>query len=223
MSDKKGISDADNEMAGRFLIGLCGAAAIVLFLLVSPIVIGGFLIGLIWYGAYMSEGEPNGEKLAWPVGITGLVFIYLFGIFPPFSEYFQGILFSDFAEWTGHKVWEVLTPLNQLLTHRFAIKNVQIAQVRIFFWLIIPAAAGFFGFLYYKGAGKGVFVYQVLWQLLMPLRVLASWWQVMAGISGIIWVVGYFGFLAVPHWLGVGVGMLTVLKRQVQKLKVLEE
>lgn len=61
-NDKKGISDADNEMAGRMLMMFAVALVGILVLLVSPIVIGGFMIGLIWYGAYMEEGEPNGEK-----------------------------------------------------------------------------------------------------------------------------------------------------------------
>jgi hypothetical protein len=64
MDNKKGgMSDHDNEMAGRGLMALVFAVVAVMFLMVSPVLIGGFLIGLIWYGAYMEDGEPNGEPM----------------------------------------------------------------------------------------------------------------------------------------------------------------
>jgi hypothetical protein len=95
MENKKGgFSDADNDQAGRLL--MMGALLVVglMLLMVSPIVMGGFVIGLIWYGAYMEDGEPNGERLAWPIAITLSVFVFLFGAPVILTDRLQGVLFT---------------------------------------------------------------------------------------------------------------------------------
>ena len=75
--DKKGFSKEDNEAAGRLLM-MGGVAIIaVIFLLISPLLIGGVLVGLTWYGAYVEDGDKNGERLIWPILITLFIFIYL--------------------------------------------------------------------------------------------------------------------------------------------------
>jgi hypothetical protein len=79
MDNKKGgMSEHDNEMAGRGLMAAVFAFIGIIFLMVSPVLIGGFLIGLIWYGAYMEDGESNGERLAWPIVITLVTFTSTF-------------------------------------------------------------------------------------------------------------------------------------------------
>src|ERR1035438_1975927 len=90
-NQSRGLSENDNEMAGRLLLMGALAVAAVVFLALCPILIAGFLIALTWYGAYMEDGEPNGERLAMPVIITGALFIYLLGI-PPAGDFFSGTL-----------------------------------------------------------------------------------------------------------------------------------
>ena len=100
MDNKKGgFSDSDNEAAGRLLLMSVFAVMAVIFLMVAPILIGGFLIGLIWYGAYIKDGEANGENIIWPIAITLTVFVYFLGL--PASNLLQGVLFTDFNQWTA--------------------------------------------------------------------------------------------------------------------------
>ena len=56
----------------------------------------------------MEDGEPNGERLAWPIAITLAVFLFLFGAPVLLTRYFEGVLFTDFGEWTSRQVWDVL-------------------------------------------------------------------------------------------------------------------
>ena len=65
MEDKKGgMSEADNKMIGQALMLAVAGVVAILLLTVTPIIVGGFLIGLIWYGALIADGEANGERRA---------------------------------------------------------------------------------------------------------------------------------------------------------------
>lgn len=207
MENKKGgMSDSDNEMAGRLL--LMGVFAIIgiLFLMVSPVLIGGFAIGLIWYGAYMEDGEPNGEKLAWPIGITLTVFMYLWGLPPPLSQHFEGVLFTDFGAWMSRQVWDVLNSMNQLLPRKFEFRHAQEMNVRLFFWAMVPVAVASLVYLHYKSSGRGVFVYRVFYSVLTPFRLMAvrSTWVLGFGVAALAagWI---FHF---PYWLAAGTALV---------------
>jgi type IV secretory pathway TraG/TraD family ATPase VirD4 len=207
MENKKGgMSDADNEMAGRFLLMAVFAIVGVVFLILSPVLIGGFLIGLIWYGAYMADGEPNGEKLAWPIAITMSVLIYCVGLFPPLGHYFPGVLFADFGQWTGKQVWDIIGALNQMLPKKFMIRNITVEGVRLYSWSLIPVAAASFTYLHFKGAGRGVFIYRALHTALMPLRWLAVYSQWVFGLGLAIAAVSVA--FNVPYWFRTGFGFL---------------
>ena len=207
-NDKKGFSDADNEMAGRFLMALAFLVVGLALLMVSPIVIGGFVIGLVWYGAYMEEGEPNGEKLAWPIALTLTLFVYLFGAPVLLTHYFEGVLFTDFGKWTGDQVWGVMGTLNSWLPRKMAIRNITVDQVRFYAWALIPAAVASFYYLHRKAAGRGVFVYQAFYALLTPFRVLAARWQWVMGLGAVFSVAGLAFHL--PYWVRQGVGLTLV-------------
>ena len=199
-------SNANNEMYDRLFI-LAGVAIVaILFLMVAPIVIGGFTLGLIWYGAYMEDGEPNGDKLAWPIAITLLTFIYLFGT--PVTELFQGVLFTSFGEWTSRQVWGAVGVFNHMLPKKMEIRNVPIDVVRFYAWSLIPAAAGTLGYLHWKGKGGGQFLYQGLWFALMPARMLAA---------NIMWVLGVAGLslaamliFSLPYWIATGLAVFNL-------------
>lgn len=172
----RGISESDNQMPGTLLMmGALGIVAL-FFLAISPILIGGFLIGLIWYGAYMADGEPDGERLFWPVLLTVAAFTYLLGLFPPFEEHFSGVLFADLKRWTFNQVGQVLTGLNEMLPRKLMIKSVTASQIRLYGWSLIPSAAAVCTYLHFKGAGRGVFLYRAARFSLAPFRLLASRW-----------------------------------------------
>ena len=201
-SKKGGMSEADNELVGRvMLMGLLAVVGMVLLLL-SPIFIGGFVIGLIWYGAYMEEGEPNGEKLAWPIAITLTAFLYLFGAPVLLTRYFEGILFTDFGQWTSRQVWEVVGTINSMLPRKFMIRNITLVEVRFYAWALIPAAVASFYYLHRKAAGRGVFVYQAFHSSLMPFRLLAVRWQWALGLAA-AFMIGVF-FFHMPNWVRQG-------------------
>jgi hypothetical protein len=209
MENKKGgMSDSDNEMAGRALMFAAVAIVGILVLMVSPVLIGGFLIGLLWYGAYMEDGEPNGEKLAWPVAITLSVFVYLFGFPVLFTHHFKGVMFTDFGQWTGRSVWEAVGTLNQMLPKKFMIRNITVNEVRFYFWSLIPVAAASLVYLHFKGAGRGGFVYQGFWLLLTPFRMLsAQFWWVLGAVG--TWMAVSLLF-PVPYWLRTGFGLINI-------------
>lgn len=195
MSSQKngsGISDSDNEMAGRLiLMGVLSIIAVIV-LAVSPILISGFLIGLTWYGAYVEDGEPNGERLLWPVVITGLLFIYLLGFPPPFEQTYQGLMFTDLGRWTLDHAVVVIKSFNELLPKKFMIRSVSFHQMRIYGWLIMMAAIASFVYLHFKAAGRGVFLYRAVNQLFMPFRVLSNYLAyVYAALSALIFALIY--------------------------------
>lgn len=206
--NKTGVSDADNEMAGRLLLMGVFAIAMVFLLAVSPILIGGFLIGLIWYGAYMEDGEPNGLKLFWPIAITLALFIYWLGLPPPVSLSFEGVLFTDLRAWTGMQVTEVIKMVNEWLPRKHAIRSVTFQQVRIYLWLMFSVAIGVCTWLHFKGAGRGVFLYRGVNILFEPLRQAAIKREVILGLVGFSIASLILGF---PMWLKMGFAMTTAL------------
>lgn len=199
-------SNANNEMYDRLFI-LGGVAIVaILFLMVAPIVIGGFVIGLVWYGAYMEDGEPNGNRLAWPIAITLLTFIYLFGT--PVTQISQGVLFTDFGEWTSRQVWDAVGVFNHMLPKKMEIRNIPVEVVRYYAWGLIPAAAGTLGYLHWKGRGGGRFLYQGFWFCLAPARLLSVqiWWAL--GFATVT-MAGAWLFSA-PYWLRSGIALFNL-------------
>lgn len=203
--EQRGFSKEDNEAAGRFLAVIALGAAAVMFLAVAPVVIGGFLIGLIWYGAYIEDGEASGERLLWPILTTLLVFVYLVGFFPPIERVFSGVLFTDLWKWTNHNVGLLLNSVNGILPKEFMIRSVGINHVRIYLWSMIPVAFLSFIYLNYKASGRGVFLYRGVFVLLTPFRKLAVHlhWLIVAmivlGVSiwqwpTLFWLKGIFAF-----------------------------
>lgn len=202
--NKKGISDADNELAGRALMVGVFAVIGLLVLAVSPILVGGFLIGLIWYGAFMEDGEPNGERIVWPVILTLATFVYFLGLVPPFDQYFRGVMFVDFNKWTMEHLSKMIDLVNEILPRKFMIHSVSFAQVRVYCWTLVPAAVASFVYLHFNGAGRGVFLYRGIHAMLTPFRALAARWQwlAVASVSALIliWATGS------RAWIQIGVG-----------------
>lgn len=185
-------------------MGVVGIIALVV-LAVSPILIGGFLIGLIWYGAYMEDGEPNGEKLFWPILTTLALFIYGLGVFPPWERFFQGVLFADFHAWTGKQILSVIAMVNELLPRGHQIHSVALRSVRLYAWSVFLMAVASLVWLHFKGAGRGVFLYQGARAIFAPVRLVASRWQwlVALGIG-----IGALSFMVMlPVWLKLGAGI----------------
>ncbi len=205
-NDKKGFSDADNEQAGRFLMMIAFLVVGIAALMVSPIAIGGFVIGLIWYGAYMEDGEPNGEKLAWPVALTLTMFVYLFGAPVLLTHYMEGVLFTDFGKWTSDQVWGVIGTLNGFLPRKMAIRNITVDEVRFYAWALIPAACASFYYLHRKAAGRGVFVYQAFHAALTPFRLLAVRWLWVLVPAGVFALAGWIFHM--PDWVRQGLGLM---------------
>jgi len=182
MDNKKGgFSDSDNEAAGRMLLMAAFAVVAVIFLMVAPILIGGFLIGLIWYGAYIKDGDANGENIIWPVAITLTVFVYFLGL--PASNLFHGVLFTDFNQWTALKVGNLMSFINQVLPKKMMITNVTVDQVKFYGWLMMLFSLASFIYLHFRGAGRGAFLYKGFWYLFTPLRILSAkiWWVAALG------------------------------------------
>lgn len=204
-SKKGGFSDSDNEAAGRMLLMGAFAVVAVIFLMVAPILIGGFLIGLIWYGAYVKDGEPNGENIIWPVAITLTVFVYLLGL--PASNVFSGVLFTDFNQWTALKVGNILSFINQILPKKMMITNVTVDQVKFYGWLMIPFGVASFTYLHFRGAGRGMFLYQGFWHLFMLLRILSAkiWWVAALGAL----LLASTKLMGLPYWFKSGCGFLS--------------
>jgi len=193
------ISESDNETAGRLL--LFGVIAVVgaVFLMISPVLIGGFIIGLIWYGALVSEGEPNGEKLIWPVAITLLLFIYLIGFFPPLDRIYGGVLFRDFNLWTWNEIRSLMISVNSMLPRKFEIHRIYENQVRLYVWSMIPVAGAICTYLGHKGSGRGAIFYQLFHGLFTPLRMFAGralWIGALLAVTLISALV-----FTMPHWL----------------------
>ncbi len=222
-----GLSDSDNQMAGMALVGVVGFVALVLALTILPIVIGGFLIGLFWYGAYAEDGELNGEKLVWPIVSTLLVFTYLFGAPVVFTNTFQGVLFTDFGQWMGTQVWGLILSFNQMLPRKFEIRHITVPEVRLYFWSITLMAAVTLAYLHVKGTGKGVFIYKGVRAALFPVRKFAEHLYLVLGlffVSGVIHLIW-----PVANWIRTGVlllylqvivyALILVLKRNRQGLK----
>ena len=203
---KGGFSDADNETAGRILMMCAFGIVGIIFLMASPILIGGFIIGLIWYGAYMEDGEPNGERLAWPVAITLTFFVYFLGLLPPLAHLYEGVLLTDFAEWTGRQIWDVVGAFNQIFPKKLMIRNISPQEVRLYGWAMIPAAIASLVYLHFKAAGRGVFVYRALHTALTPFRVVSVY---------VYWVLGFAVVFSVaslifhfPYWMRTGYAFL---------------
>lgn len=204
-----GVSDSDNEMAGRLL--LMGAVGIIALLViaVSPILICGFLLGLIWYGAYIEDGEANGEKIFWPVIITLTLFVYALGTPPPFDSFFRGVLFTDFHTWTGKQVSSVMVAINEWLPRKAAIYSISHRQVRVYLWCVFLMAIANFVWLHFKGAGRGVFLYQGARMIFMPFRVLAARWQWLLGLSAVLGVLSLI--ITIPMWFKLAAGVALLL------------
>ncbi|HMN69000.1 MAG TPA: type IV secretory system conjugative DNA transfer family protein [Bdellovibrionales bacterium] len=200
-----GISDADNEMAGRLLLmGVVGVIALVV-LAVSPVLLGGFLIGLIWYGAYMEDGEPNGEKLFWPIVTTLALFVYGLGIMPPWERFFQGVLFTDFHAWTGKQITAVLVMVNEWMPRGHQIHSVALRTVRFYGWSVFLMAVATLVWLHFKGAGRGVFIYHSARAIFAPVRLAASRWQWLAVL--VIGIGALSLMVTLPAWFKIGVGI----------------
>lgn len=200
-----GISDSDNEMAGRLLLmGVVGIIALVVVVL-SPILIGGFLIGLIWYGAYMEDGEPNGEKLFWPILTTLALFIYGLGVMPPWERFFEGVLFNDFFAWTGKQITAVLAMVNEWMPRGHQIHSVTLRTVRLYGWFVFLMAVVTLVWLHFKGAGRGVFLYQGARAVFAPARLVASRWQWLVALIVGIGVLS--PIVTLPAWFMMGAGI----------------
>ena len=182
-------------------MGVVGIIALVV-LAVSPILIGGFLIGLIWYGAYMEDGEPNGEKLFWPILTTLALFIYGLGVFPPWERFFEGVLFTDFHAWTGKQILSVIAMVNELLPRGHQIHSVALRSVRLYAWSVFLMAVASLVWLHFKGAGRGVFLYQGTRALFAPVRLVASRWQWLAVLGTGFGIVSLA--ITMPAWLKIG-------------------
>lgn len=196
--ERSRVSESDNEAAGRLLLFAALSVVGVIFLLLSPILIGGFLIGLIWYGALMESGEPNGEKLIWPVVLTLAASTYLFGLLPPLDHVSQGVLFTDASQWTWSQVHTLVVTMNSMLPAKLELRTISINQVRIYFWSMIAVAVATCAYLHFKAAGRGLIFYQMLNAIFTPVRFFAS---------NILWVGGFALFTAltslffkVPNW-----------------------
>ena len=205
---KKGTSDSDNEMAGRLLMAVAFGAVGIVLLAVSPVLIGGFLIGLVWYGAYMEDGEPNGERLIWPISITLAAFAYVIGLFPPLDRIYEGVLLRDFNAWTAGQTASLIDTLNGVLPRKLMIHSILVSHVRLYGWTMIPVAIGTLVYLHFKGAGRGVIIYQALHALFMPLRTLAArilWVMIAIGCVGIVAL-----FVGLSSWVAIGLGIALV-------------
>lgn len=192
-------------MAGRLLLmGMVGVIALVV-LAVSPVLIGGFLIGLIWYGAYMEDGEPNGENLFWPIVTTLALFVYGLGIMPPWERFFQGVLFTDFHAWTGKQITAVLVMVNEWMPRGHQIHSVSFRTVRLYGWSIFLMAVATLVWLHFKGAGRGVLLYQGARAIFAPVRLVASRWQWLAVL---VIGIGTLNLLVtLPAWFKMGAGI----------------
>jgi hypothetical protein len=167
-------SNADNEAAGRMLIVTGVLIAAIAAIAILPILIGGFLIGAIWYGAYVENGETDGRRLVWPIAITLGLFIWTIGLFPPFFHYYPGALFTDFSKWTGDHIGNLLSLYNSVLPRKLEIHNALKQQVSFYGWLLIPMATMTLVYLHFKGAGRGAFLYQGVRAIFTPLRLLGA-------------------------------------------------
>lgn len=176
-----------------------------LALLVSPILIGGFLIGVIWYGAYMEDGEPNGERLFWPVVVTFAFFIYGLGI----ARIFEGVLFTDFHAWTGKQIMAVIAAINEWLPRNHQIRQVMVGQVRLYGWCIFLMAVASLIWLHCKGAGRGVFLYRAARVLFAPMRKMANRWQWLLVMAVCFGTASFL--IAMPTWFKVGAWIVLVL------------
>lgn len=191
-----GFSDAENAAIGRMLLA---AVILVVGVPLLPMLTIGFLIGLIWYGAYAEDDEANFERLFWPVLTTLALFVYWLGFPTPFSNWFEGILFTDLNRWTLAKVAELLVGINQILPRKYEFHSATVVATRNYIWLSMALAIITVGFLIHKGAGRGVFIFQGCRALLTPFRMLAVDWKIFAGLAGLsaaAWLM-----IGLPHWL----------------------
>ncbi|MBY0384576.1 TraM recognition domain-containing protein [bacterium] len=211
MSTKKqsGISDTDNEMAGRLLLMAAVGIVALLVLAISPILICGFLIGLVWYGAYMEEGESNGENLFWPILLTFIIFVYFLGLMPPANKLFEGVLFTDFHSWTGKQIKLVLIAVNEWLPRNSHIHSVTIKQVRLYGWSIFLMAIATLVWLHFKGAGRGVFLYRVVRGAFAPARLIAIRWQWIITLAVALGALSLI--LSLPSWFKVAAAISILL------------
>lgn len=204
-----GFSEADNEMLGRLLLlGVAGIAALAI-VAISPIIIGGLLIGLTWSGAYMEDGEPDVKRIMWPVVITLATFVFAFGMIPPFDGYYPGVVFRDFHQWTSTQISYLLVGANEWLPKGYKIKSVTIQQVRIYAWLAIPTAIATVIWLQVKAGGRGVLLYRGVAGLFAPARALASRWSWLAAVAAIFIILVYM--VSLPLWARQGVGTALLL------------
>lgn len=204
-----GISEADNEAAGRLLMFGALAIVAVVFLLISPILVGGFLIGLIWYGAYIKDGDAYGGHLTWPIVITLAVFLYLVGSPVSFGGSFQGVLFTDFWRWTDGVLGNLMRAMNEVLPRKFMIRSISAPQMRLYIWAMLPAAMATLTYLHFRGKGGGQFLYQGFDFALTPFRRLCEKFGWLLGVS----LIGVLAarFLPIPYWINSMVSFLTVL------------
>ncbi|MBY0384452.1 hypothetical protein K2X05_04765, partial [bacterium] len=193
-----GASDSENEMAGRLLLMAAVGLIALLVLAVSPILIGGFLIGLIWYGAYMEDSEPNGEKLFWPIFLTFIIFVYALGMVPPMTKFFEGVLFADFHSWTGRQIKSVIGAVNEWLPRKNQIRSVTTNQVRLYGWCVFLMAIVTLVWLHFKGAGRGVFLYKGIRGTFAPMRFIAMSWQWIATLGAAL--CGLSLIVSLPAW-----------------------
>lgn len=209
MSENKQSSPSghDEELFSRLFVMTVILIAGVILLMILPVLVGGFLIGLTWYGALIKDGEPNGKNLVWPTAITLTVYIYLFGL--PATGYIDGVLLTDFNQWTSHIVGKALNLINEVLPQNVEIKSVTPRQVRNYFWSFIPVAILTTTALNIRGSQYGGTLFKGLNLLVAPFRVFASF-----GYPAVVGMIALFGvtkyFWGLPHWLSFGFGLVSI-------------
>jgi hypothetical protein len=115
-------------------------------------------------------------------------------------------MFTDFGEWSAHKLWELIGAFNQILPRKFEIRNLTVPGLRLYAWSIMPVAVASLVFLQFKGAGRGTFLYRGLWHLLAPARMLSAnfWWVAGAALVSSVASLIFHE----PYWLRIGFGLV---------------
>lgn len=197
-----GISEADNKMAEQAIVSALGLGAFALLIVLSPILITGLIMGLLWCGARARDCEDDGNRLAWAVAISLLAVAYFFGFFPPFDRHFQGMLFTDFGRFTADEVGWVLASINSYLPKKFAIHSVSITQLRALGWGIPAIAGATFVYFKLKKVVRGDFVYRAFDFLFKPFRFIAGRWQWILALACIS--AGAAWFFQLHSWFRIG-------------------
>lgn len=216
-----GISEADNKMAEQAIVSALALGAFALLIVLSPVLITGLIMGLLWCGARAYDREDDGNRLAWAVALSLVAIGYFFGLFPPFDRHFQGMLFTDFGKFTADEIGWVLASINSYLPKKFAIHSVSVIQLRALGWGIPAIAGATFVYFKLKKSARGEFVYRAFDFLFRPFRFIASRWQwilalacISAGAAWIFQLHSWFrigsllslAFLTTYHLVKFGIG-----------------